>query len=220
MRADVEEALRQQVPVAGAVAGVEAVGIDRQLDREDILGVEPVETVEAVEMPDDGAEARLRRHPEFDGRAGRVELPPARRRCSRPVTPSGPHISSVNPATASCRRLFERRIRHHPSLPPSLASTKGSRTPLPDGCRRGRRLLPWHETRGSRGAMRGSRLAATSDTVCLDRKPGRRCVMIVRALEGEIDAIRMSLDDAVSVVRASVVPALRDQRGYGACTCF
>jgi hypothetical protein len=44
--------------------------------------------------------------------------------------------------------------------------------------------------------------------------------MIARALEGEIDAIRMSLDEAVGVVRASVVPALRDQRGYGACTCF
>jgi hypothetical protein len=39
--------------------------------------------------------------------------------------------------------------------------------------------------------------------------------MIARALEGEIDAIRMSLDEAVGVVRASVVPALRDQRGNG-----
>jgi hypothetical protein len=39
--------------------------------------------------------------------------------------------------------------------------------------------------------------------------------MIVRVLEGEIDAVRMSLDDAVDVVRGSVVPALRDQEGYG-----
>lgn len=59
----------------------------------------------------------------------------------------------------------------------------------------------------------GSSLAATSDTVCLDRKPGRRCVMIARVLEGEIAAVRMSLDDAVDVVRASVVPALREQDG-------
>jgi hypothetical protein len=39
--------------------------------------------------------------------------------------------------------------------------------------------------------------------------------MIARVLEGEIDAVRMSLDDAVDVVRGSVVPALRDQEGYG-----
>jgi hypothetical protein len=38
--------------------------------------------------------------------------------------------------------------------------------------------------------------------------------MIARVLEGEIDAVRMSLDDAVDVVRGSVVPALRDQKGY------
>jgi hypothetical protein len=35
--------------------------------------------------------------------------------------------------------------------------------------------------------------------------------MIARVLEGEIDAVRMSLDDAVDVVRGSVVPALREQ---------
>ena len=39
--------------------------------------------------------------------------------------------------------------------------------------------------------------------------------MIARVLEGEIDAVRMSLDDAVDVVRSSVIPALRDQEGYG-----
>jgi heme-degrading monooxygenase HmoA len=39
--------------------------------------------------------------------------------------------------------------------------------------------------------------------------------MIARVLEGEIDAVRMSLDDAVDVVRGSVVPALREQKGYG-----
>jgi heme-degrading monooxygenase HmoA len=39
--------------------------------------------------------------------------------------------------------------------------------------------------------------------------------MIARVLEGEIDAVRMSLDDAVDVVRSSVVPALREQKGYG-----
>lgn len=38
--------------------------------------------------------------------------------------------------------------------------------------------------------------------------------MIARVLEGEIDAVRTSLDDAVEVVRGSVVPALRDQEGY------
>ena len=37
--------------------------------------------------------------------------------------------------------------------------------------------------------------------------------MIARVLEGEIDAVRMSLDDAIDVVRSSVVPALRDQEG-------
>jgi hypothetical protein len=39
--------------------------------------------------------------------------------------------------------------------------------------------------------------------------------MIARVLEGEIDAVRTSLDDAADVVRASVVPALREQDGYG-----
>jgi hypothetical protein len=67
MHVDVEEALRTQVPVAGAVACVEAVGIDRQLDREDILGVAAVETIEAVEVADDGTEAPERRHSELDG---------------------------------------------------------------------------------------------------------------------------------------------------------
>ena len=38
--------------------------------------------------------------------------------------------------------------------------------------------------------------------------------MIARVLEGEIDAVRMSLDDAVDAVRDSVVPALRAQEGY------
>ena len=38
--------------------------------------------------------------------------------------------------------------------------------------------------------------------------------MIARVLEGEIDAVRTSLDDAVEVVRGSVVSALRDQEGY------
>jgi hypothetical protein len=47
--------------------------------------------------------------------------------------------------------------------------------------------------------------------------------MIARVLEGEIDAVRTSLDDAVEVVRGSVVLALRDhvtRRATGACTCF
>jgi hypothetical protein len=39
--------------------------------------------------------------------------------------------------------------------------------------------------------------------------------MIARVLAGEIDAVRMSLDDAVDTVRGSVFPALRDQDGYG-----
>ena len=38
--------------------------------------------------------------------------------------------------------------------------------------------------------------------------------MIARVLEGEIDAVRTSLDDAVEVVRGSVVSALRAQEGY------
>src|SRR5678816_1072318 len=111
MRVDVEKALRTEVPVAGAVVCVEAVSIDRQLDREHILGVPAVETVEAVEMSDDGTEAPERRHPKLDDVAGRIELPPARRRCSGPVTPSRPHISSINPAAPSCRQLLERGLR-------------------------------------------------------------------------------------------------------------
>jgi len=39
--------------------------------------------------------------------------------------------------------------------------------------------------------------------------------MIARVIEGEIDAVRVSLDEAVDTVRCSVVPALRDQDGYG-----
>ena len=37
------------------------------LDREDILGVAAVETIEAVEMADNGTEAPERRHSELDG---------------------------------------------------------------------------------------------------------------------------------------------------------
>ena len=40
-------------------------------------------------------------------------------------------------------------------------------------------------------------------------------LMIAPVLEGEIHAERMTLDDAVDVVRGSMVPALRDQEGYG-----
>jgi heme-degrading monooxygenase HmoA len=39
--------------------------------------------------------------------------------------------------------------------------------------------------------------------------------MIARVVEGEIDAVRMSLDEAVEAVRGSVIPALREQEGYG-----
>ncbi len=39
--------------------------------------------------------------------------------------------------------------------------------------------------------------------------------MIARLLEGEIDAVRMSLVDAVGVVRGSVVAALHKEDGYG-----
>ena len=42
--------------------------------------------------------------------------------------------------------------------------------------------------------MRGSILAAAFDTVCLDRNPRRRSVMIARVLKGEIDGVRMSLE--------------------------
>ena len=37
--------------------------------------------------------------------------------------------------------------------------------------------------------------------------------MIARVLEGEIDAVRTSLDDAVDVVRTSVVPVYRAPHG-------
>ncbi len=39
--------------------------------------------------------------------------------------------------------------------------------------------------------------------------------MIACVLEGQIDAVRTILDGAADVVRASVVPALREQDGYG-----
>ncbi len=38
--------------------------------------------------------------------------------------------------------------------------------------------------------------------------------MITWVTVGEIDAVRMSVDDAVAVFRDSVVPALREQQGY------
>jgi heme-degrading monooxygenase HmoA len=40
-------------------------------------------------------------------------------------------------------------------------------------------------------------------------------MMIARVLVGEIDVVRTSLEDAVQVMRASVIPALREQDGYG-----
>ena len=38
--------------------------------------------------------------------------------------------------------------------------------------------------------------------------------MIARVTLAEIDAVRMGVDDAVTVFRESVVPALREQDGY------
>lgn len=38
--------------------------------------------------------------------------------------------------------------------------------------------------------------------------------MIARVTLAEIDAVRMSVDQAVTVFRESVVPALREQEGY------
>ena len=38
--------------------------------------------------------------------------------------------------------------------------------------------------------------------------------MIARVTLAEIDAVRMSVDQAVSLFRESVVPALREQEGY------
>ena len=38
--------------------------------------------------------------------------------------------------------------------------------------------------------------------------------MIARVTLAEIDAVRMSVDDAVTLFRESVVPALREQDGY------
>jgi heme-degrading monooxygenase HmoA len=38
--------------------------------------------------------------------------------------------------------------------------------------------------------------------------------MVARATIAEIDAVRMSIDDAVELFRESVVPALHEQEGY------
>jgi heme-degrading monooxygenase HmoA len=38
--------------------------------------------------------------------------------------------------------------------------------------------------------------------------------MIARVTTADIDAVRMSIDDAVAVFRESVLPALREQPGY------
>jgi heme-degrading monooxygenase HmoA len=38
--------------------------------------------------------------------------------------------------------------------------------------------------------------------------------MVARVTLAEIDAVRMSIDQAVAVFRESVVPALREQEGY------
>ncbi len=38
--------------------------------------------------------------------------------------------------------------------------------------------------------------------------------MIARVAVGEIDVVRTNLEDAVDVMRTSVVPALREQNGY------
>jgi len=55
-------------------------------------------------------------------------------------------------------------------------------------------LLPRHDMRGSSGGTRGSSLAAAFDTVCLDRNPRRRSVMIAPVLKGEIDGVRTNLE--------------------------
>jgi hypothetical protein len=68
--------------------------------------------------------------------------------------------------------------------------------------------------------MHGSSLAVESDTLAWIETHDGGAAMIARVLEGEIDAVRMSLDDAVDTVRGSVVPALRNQDGSEACTCF
>jgi heme-degrading monooxygenase HmoA len=38
--------------------------------------------------------------------------------------------------------------------------------------------------------------------------------MVARATMAEIDTVRMSIDDAVEVLRESVLPALNEQEGY------
>jgi hypothetical protein len=71
--------------------------------------------------------------------------------------------------------------------------------------------------------MRGVAVAARRAAAAWQWRPTRfpwiesqdgGALMIARVLEGEIDGLRMSLDDAVDVVRGSVDPALRDQEGY------
>ena len=41
--------------------------------------------------------------------------------------------------------------------------------------------------------------------------------MVARATLAEIDAVRMSIEDAVELFRESVVPALHEQEGYEGC---
>src|SRR3954454_10146569 len=73
MVGDVEELARAQVCVALAVLGLEAVGVDRELERWALVEVEGA--LVAVEVPLDGHQAVEVRNVELDARAGRVEMP-------------------------------------------------------------------------------------------------------------------------------------------------
>jgi heme-degrading monooxygenase HmoA len=41
--------------------------------------------------------------------------------------------------------------------------------------------------------------------------------MVARVTLAEVDAVRMSMDDAVELYRSSVVPSLHEQEGYEGC---
>jgi heme-degrading monooxygenase HmoA len=77
--------------------------------------------------------------------------------------------------------------------------------------------------RGSGSARDGIDLAAGDGIVQVprldrvrvrSRSRSRRYMMIARVAVGEIDVVRTNLEDAVDVMRTSVVPALREQNGY------
>src|SRR5919109_4239486 len=110
VRLDVEEGARAEMRVAPSVSGVDAPGVDDQLDRP-LVRADRVGAVKPREVPDDGGEPPVVPHPELDRRSRRVDDPSPRRRC-RPLLAQNAHLS---PLVEWVQQDYERQAGEGPT---------------------------------------------------------------------------------------------------------